>query len=152
MNIILLKKFKNLGVLGDIVQVKPGFARNFLFPQDIALPAIPENIKYFEAQKKFLEEKQRKKLSLIKERIKSVEKIKNIIISAKSGDKGKLFGSINSRDIARKFNELGIKVKKSEIKLKNGVFRSLGDYTILFQPDKKIFTEVKLTIISKRNI
>lgn len=151
MNIILLTTFKKLGITGDIIQVKPGFARNFLFPRNIALPAIPENIKYFENRKKFLEKKISKELLLIKNRVKEVNKIKKITISAKSGNKGKLFGSINARDISRKFHELGIKIKKSEIKLKNGVLRMLGEHKILFQPHKEIFSEIIVSVISKDN-
>ncbi|CAL4324588.1 50S ribosomal protein L9 [Buchnera aphidicola] len=149
MNIILLKDFKNLGVLGDVVKVRAGFARNFLFPKNIALPAISENIKYFQERKKFLEEKKSQELLLIKDRIKEIKKIKNIIISAKSGKKGKLFGSINARDISRKFQELGIKIKKSEIKLKNGVLRSLGEHIVFFQPHKEMSIAIKISIVSQ---
>ena len=151
MNVILLTSFKKLGILGDVVTVKPGFARNFLFPKGIASPATQENIEYFENQKRILEQKKSQKLFLIKKRVEEVRKINKIVIFSKSGNKGKLFGSINARDISRKFSELGIKIKKSEIKFKKGVLRTLGDHFILFQPHKDIYTEIKVSIVSKEN-
>ncbi|CAL4324670.1 50S ribosomal protein L9 [Buchnera aphidicola (Periphyllus testudinaceus)] len=149
MNVILLISFNKLGKLGDMIQVKPGYARNFLFPKEIAIPAIKKNIEYFKNYKKNLKNKLEKKLFISRSRIEEIKKIKNIVIFSKSGKKGKLFGSIGVRDISRKLNELGIKVKKSEIKLKNGLLRSLGEHIVLFQPHKDISTNIKIIISSE---
>ncbi|WP_343183523.1 50S ribosomal protein L9 [Buchnera aphidicola] len=149
MKVILLISFNKLGNIGDIIQVKPGYARNFLFPKDIAIPAIKKNIEYFENRKKILKEKLLNKLKKAHTRIKLIKKIKKIVIFSKSGSTGKLFGSINSRDISRKLYELGIKVKKSEIKLKNGLIRSLGEYKVLFQPHKDVSTNINVIVSSK---
>ncbi|NIG99407.1 MAG: 50S ribosomal protein L9 [Buchnera aphidicola (Periphyllus acericola)] len=150
MKVILLITFKKLGSLGDVIEVKPGYARNFLFPKDIALPAIQENIQYFKNYKRKLQEKLLKEVSIAKLRIKEIKKIKDIVIYSKSGSQGKLFGSINARDISRKLNELGIKVYKSEIKLKNRVIRSVGNHSVLFQPHKNINSEITITVVSEK--
>ncbi|NIH16858.1 MAG: 50S ribosomal protein L9 [Buchnera aphidicola (Periphyllus lyropictus)] len=151
MNVILLVSFKRLGLLGDIVKVKPGYARNFLFPKNIALPAFQENINYFENKKRILEEKISKALILAKLRAKEVKKFKNIVLFSKSGSNGKLFGSINSRDISRKFLELGINIKKSEIKLKNKVLKTVGEHFFIFKPHKEVSVQIKILIKSKEN-
>jgi large subunit ribosomal protein L9 len=149
MKVILITSFRNLGTVGDLIEVKPGYARNFLFPQEIALPAIKKNIKYFENRKKVLEEKKIKKLKIANSRIKEIKKIKSIQIFAKSGDQGKLFGSINTRDISRKLNEMGVKVHKSELKLENGKLRSIGEYSVLFQPHQDVCINIKVIILSQ---
>ncbi|CAL4324664.1 50S ribosomal protein L9 [Buchnera aphidicola (Chaitophorus sp. 3695)] len=149
MKVILITSFRNLGEVGELIQVKSGYARNFLFPKEIALPAIKKNIEYFENRKKSLEAKKIKKLKIANFRIQEIKKIKSIKIFAKSGDKGKLFGSINTRDISRKLNKMGIKIHKSELKLKNGGLRSIGEYVVLFQPHKDIYTNIKLIILPK---
>ncbi|MCW5197451.1 50S ribosomal protein L9 [Buchnera aphidicola] len=149
MKVILITAFRNLGKVGDLIKVKSGYARNFLFPKEIALPAIKKNIEYFESRKKFLEDKKIKKLKIAHSRIKEIKKIKFIKIFAKSGDKGKLFGSINTRDISKKLNEIGFKVHKSELKLENGKLRSIGEYFVLFQPHTDVYINFKLIILPK---
>lgn len=148
MKVILISSFKNLGKIGDLITVKSGYARNFLFPKEIALPAVKKNIEYFENRKKIIEEKKNKRLQIANSRVQEIKKMSSIKIFAKSGDKGKLFGSINIRDISEKLNEIGINVHYSELKLINSRgLRSIGEYSVLFQPHKDVYTYIKLIIL-----
>jgi len=129
MQIILLEKIANLGSLGDQVTVRPGYARNFLFPQGKAVPATKANVEQFETRRAELEAQAADKLAAAQAR---AEKIDEIELSAavKAGDEGKLFGSLGNRDIADLASAAGVELAKSEVLLPEGPVRQVGEYDI----------------------
>ncbi len=98
MQVILLDKVANLGSLGDQVNVKAGYARNFLVPQGKAVPATKKNVEFFEARRAELEAKLADVLAAAEARATKINELGSVTIASKSGDEGKLFGSIGTRD------------------------------------------------------
>src|SRR5688572_26488256 len=99
MQVILLERVDNLGNLGDLVKVKPGYARNYLIPQNKALRATDDNIAYFETQKKELEKQNEARRKEAEKESKKLEKLMVTIIRHAS-EGGQLYGSVSARDIA----------------------------------------------------
>lgn len=109
MQVILLDKVANLGSLGDQVNVKAGYARNFLVPQGKAVPATKKNVEFFEARRAELEAKLADVLSAAEARAEKINALETVTIASKAGDEGKLFGSIGTRDIADAVTALALK-------------------------------------------
>lgn len=149
MEVILLEKMRNLGVLGDKVRVKPGYARNFLIPQGKAVYATKENLVKFEARRAELEKLAAEKMKQAVARQESINALPLIKIVAKAGEEGKLFGSIGSKDIADALQNLGVTVEKSEIALPEGTLRLLGDYEIAIELESDISAVVKISVVSE---
>jgi len=145
MEVILLEKVENLGSLGDRVNVKPGYGRNFLIPSGKATPATEEHIKAFEARRAELEKTAADGLSEAEARR---DKIGDMIITikAKAGEEGKLFGSIGTADIAAAIVADGVEVERSEVRLPEGAFRQLGEYRIQLHLHSDVNTELTLVI------
>ena len=110
MQVILLDKVANLGSLGDQVNVKAGYARNFLVPQGKAVPATKKNVEFFEARRAELEAKLADVLSAAEARATKINELGSVTIASKAGDEGKLFGSIGTRDIAEAISAAGVEV------------------------------------------
>lgn len=117
MQVILLDKIGNLGSLGDTVNVKSGYARNFLIPQGKAVMATKANVAMFESRRAELEAKVAEQLAAAQTRADQVNALEAVVIASKAGDEGKLFGSIGTRDIADAITAAGVKVSKSEVRL-----------------------------------
>ncbi|MDX3773135.1 50S ribosomal protein L9 [Chromatiaceae bacterium AAb-1] len=149
MDIILLDKVANLGGLGDNVNVKAGYARNFLFPQGKAVPATKANIEKFEQRRAELEAKLAADLATANERAAKVAALSEVTIVSKAGDEGKLFGSVGTRDIADAVTEAGVKVSKAEVKLPNGTLRETGEFEIDLQLHAEVIATVKVVIIAE---
>lgn len=145
MEVILLEKVENLGNLGERVNVKPGYGRNFLIPSGKATPATEEHIKAFEARRAELEKTAADGLSEAEARR---DKIGDMIITlkAKAGEEGKLFGSIGTADIAAAIVADGVEVERSEVRLPEGAFRQLGEYRIQLHLHTDVNTELTLVI------
>lgn len=148
MEVILLEKIKNLGALGAKVNVKPGYGRNFLIPQGKAVPATEKNVAEFEARRAELERKANEQLSDAQARAERVGALA-VVIAAKAGDEGKLFGSVGTRDIAEAISKLGEAVDKSEVRLPLGALRSTGDYDIDLQLHPEVTVTVKVTVVAE---
>ena len=129
MDIILLERVDNLGDLGDQVAVKAGFARNYLIPNGIAVRATPENREVFEARRAELEKAALEKLGEAERRAVQLEDV-SLTIAARSGEEGKLYGSVGTQDIADALAEQGIEVARSEVRMPEGAIRVLGEYEI----------------------
>jgi len=140
-NVILLERVVNLGDLGDEVAVKGGFARNFLIPKGKAVRASKENRAVFEARRAELERVAQERLGEAQGRAAKLQGVV-ITISAKSGDEGKLYGSVGTHDIAEALAAQGAEVAKSEIRMPNGVIRVVGEYDI----DVRLHSDVDVTI------
>lgn len=150
MEVILLDKIAHLGGLGDKVKVKNGFARNYLIPQKKAVMATKANLEKFESMRAELEAKIAKELAEAQERCAKLVEIAEVTIAAKAGDEGKLFGSIGTRDIAEALGNAGVEVHKSEIRLSDGVLRTVGEFEIVvsFHPDVK--ASVKVNVVAEK--
>lgn len=149
MEVILLDKIYKLGDSGSIVNVKSGYARNFLFPKGKAILANKSNIESFEAQRAVIEQENISKLLIAESRAEKIKKIKFITVSSKVGKQGKIFGSVGARDISKEMTSLGVKINKKEIRLPNGLLRYVGEHEIIFQLHKKISVSFIVKIIAK---
>lgn len=139
--LILLERVENLGAMGDLVTVKPGYARNFLLPQNKALRATKENIAYYEAQKAHLQKLNAEKKGDAETSAKKIEGAKVVIIR-QAAEGGQLFGSVTSRDIAEALSEqAGQSVTRGQVAL-NQNFKTIG----LFNVDVILHPEVKAKI------
>ena len=146
MNVILLEKIANLGGLGDEVSVKPGFARNYLLPQGKAVTADDENRSVFEGRRAELEASANEKLAEANTR---AEKLvdKELSIAVKSGEEGRLYGSVGTQNIADALTAEGIPVERSEIRMPEGVIRVLGEYEIAIQLHTDVTAEIKVIVV-----
>ena len=149
MEIILLDKIANLGGLGDKVNVKSGFARNFLFPQGKAVPATKDNVEKFEARRAELEAKIAEDLAAAQARAEKLDALEEVTVAAPAGDEGKLFGSVGTKDIAEAITAAGVEVAKSEVRLPTGTLRETGEYDIDVQLHSDVATTVKVVIIAE---
>ncbi|SPP32048.1 50S ribosomal protein L9 [Arsenophonus endosymbiont of Aleurodicus floccissimus] len=147
MQIILLDKVANLGSLGDKVDVKAGYARNYLVPQGKAVPATKKNVEFFEARRAKLEAKLADVLAIAEGRAEKINSLATVTIASKAGDEGKLFGSIGTRDIAQAVTAAGVEVMKSEVRLPNGVLRTVGEHEVHFQVHSDVFAKLNVNII-----
>ena len=150
MEVILLDKLAHLGGLGDKVKVRNGYARNYLLPQKKAVMATKENLAKFEAQRAELEAKIAAELKAAEDRAAKLAEIGTVTILAKAGDEGKLFGSIGTRDIADALNAAGCEIHKSEVRLPEGVLRSVGEYEIALQLHADVKSVIKLVIAADK--
>lgn len=148
MQVILLQRVVNLGKLGETVDVKAGYGRNFLIPQGKALPATEANLAKFEARRAELEALEAEELAEANKRAEALADV-NVIMRAKSGDEGKLFGSIGARDIADALTKSGLAVDRAEVKMPEGAFRQVGEYKVTIQLHHDISAEILVTILSE---
>lgn len=148
MEVILLEKIENLGVMGDKVNVKPGYGRNYLIPKGKAAPATEANIAAFEARRAELENAAAEALAAAEARRDQLAEL-NIVITAKAGDEGKLFGSIGTADIADALNAAGVTVERHEVRLPEGAFRLVGEYDVQLHLHTDVNTTIKLTIAAE---
>jgi large subunit ribosomal protein L9 len=147
MEVILLEKVGRVGNVGDKINVKAGYARNFLFPFAKAIPATKENLADFEARKAELLKAAATKLAAAQARADKINGMA-VRIEANAGDEGKLFGSIGTRDIADAVTAAGQKVEKSEVLLPTGALRETGEYDIALSLGSEVTTTIKLSIVA----
>jgi large subunit ribosomal protein L9 len=145
MELILLQKVVNLGNLGDKVNVKPGFGRNFLVPQGKAVPATAANLAEFEARRAEYEAKASDALSTAEARKAKLEGA-TVTIHANASTEGKLYGSVGPREIADALTKAGTEVSKSEVVLGEGAFRLVGEYEVVVHLHADVETPVKVVI------
>lgn len=148
MEVILLEKIGKLGSLGDKVTVKSGFGRNYLLPQGKAVPATADNVAKFEERRAELEAAAAEKLANAKARAEALEG-KEVTITAKCGEEGKLFGSVGTADIAEAITAAGLDVCKSEVRLPEGTLRNIGQFDVDLQLHPEVTTTVKLAIVGE---
>lgn len=129
MNVILLDKIENLGDIGDLVSVKPGYGRNYLIPSGKAALATKANIAEFESRRAELEARAAEELAAAKARAELIDGME-LVIPANVGAEGKLFGSIGPIDIADAFEKVGVEVARSEVRMPEGPVHEIGEFTI----------------------
>ena len=147
MQVILLEKVRNKGSLGDTVNVRPGYFRNFLGPKKKAIPATKENIQVFEARKAELEKIEQQKLHDANVRAQKFIALDTIVIAAQATDEGKLFGSVGVRDIADAIVAKGVDVHNSEIALPSGVIRQTGEYELAVILHSDVSAPIKVSVV-----
>jgi len=135
MEIILLERIENLGLMGDVVKVKAGFARNYLLPQKKALRATKENLAFFETQRQHLEAENLKHRDEAQQVAEKLNGLKVVVIRS-AGEAGQLYGSVNARDIAAAVTEAGFSIRRSQVVLERPV-KSLGlfDLRVRLHPE-----------------
>jgi large subunit ribosomal protein L9 len=148
MDVILLTKVANLGTIGDRVKVKSGYGRNFLLPKGKATLATPENVKKFEARRAELEKAAREQFQDAESRAEAFKDFK-LLITAKAGTEGKLFGSIGTADIAEAATKAGYKVARAEVRLPTGPLRMVGDHTITLHLHTDIDVQLPVVITAE---
>ena len=145
MELILLEKVQKLGDLGEKVDVKPGYGRNYLVPTGKAIPATSENIAQFEARRGELEKVAFKKLSTAEERVAALEGFE-IVLAANASEEGKLYGSIGPREISDEVTARGITLSKAEVIMGEGPIRYTGEHVVLVHLHADVETEIKVTV------
>lgn len=145
MEIILLEKVQNLGDLGDLVKVRPGYARNYLIPQGKATFATEENKAAFEQRRKELEEAASKRLEDAKLRAQQMENLV-VEIARKASEEGKLFGSVSTVDIAEAVAARGMTLEKSEITLDEGALKTLGEHEVSVALHPEVHFNIRIIV------
>lgn len=147
MEVVLLKDVENLGLEGEIKKVKKGYARNFLFPKKLAVEATDSTLKNLALRLKALEESRKRKLATATDKKKLLESLL-LEISAKAGEKGKLFGSITSAQVAEKLVEAGFsEFDKKQIKVPH--IKEVGTYFASVKIIESVHANVKIKIIGE---
>lgn len=144
MQIILLEKVKNLGGLGDTVDVKPGFARNFLIPSGKAVSANDANMAEFESRRAELEQQQAEVVNAAKARAVKLEDL-TIVIAHRAGEEGKLFGSVGAADVAAAITAVATEVDRSEVRIPESI-RQVGEYTVEVHLHAEVTASIKLDV------
>lgn len=147
MEVILLEKVANLGNLGDKVNVKSGYGRNYLLPQRKATAATAANLAEFEARRADLEQAAVERKVYAETRAAQLAELE-VTITATAGDEGKLFGSIGTHDIADALTASGVEVAKSEIRLPNGTIRQVGEYDVAVHLHSDVEATVKVIVVA----
>jgi large subunit ribosomal protein L9 len=148
MNVILLERVNNLGDLGDEVSVKPGFARNFLIPNSKAVQANKANREYFEERRADLETAANEKLGEAQSRAEGLADTV-VTIMVKSGEEGRLYGSVGTQDIADALVRDGKAVQRSEVRMPEGAIRSLGEYEIAVQLHSDVTVQIQVAVVEE---
>ncbi|MCC6915938.1 50S ribosomal protein L9 [Nitrosomonas sp.] len=148
MQIILLEKIAKLGSLGSIVNVKPGYARNYLIPQGKARRATERVIAEFEAQRVELEKKQAEILAAASAQATKLEGLL-IQISQKSGVDGKLFGSVTNANIAEELRKQDFSVDKAAIRMPEGQIKQVGDYTVTVALHSEVSAQITVSVLGE---
>lgn len=151
MQIILMEKISNLGQLGDIVNVKSGYARNFLLPQGKAKRATEQAIAEFETKRVELEKNQADAIAKAQA---IAEKLDGLLlqITQKTGSDGKLFGSVNSVNIAAALTEQGFNIEKSMIHMPHGQLKQIGDYSLTIALHSDVSAHITVSVLGEATL
>ena len=149
MQIILLEKVLNVGLLGDIVKVKDGYARNFLIPQGKAKRATEANRKIFEEKRAELERAHAEAVAAAQA---DAAKLEGLLlqITRKTGVDGRLFGSVSTHDIAEALAAQGFKVEKSAVRLPEGPLKAIGDSPVQIALHTDVVTTVTVSVLGEQ--
>ena len=144
MKVILTTNIKKLGKIGDLVEVKNGYARNFLFPNNMALRDSKKNLEYYNNIKEEIKNKEEKKLEEAKNTIKKIKNL-NVEFSKEADEKDQLYGSISKKEILDQFKENEIVIHSDDIEMKNPI-RTLGEHEISVSPYLNITHTLKIKV------
>jgi large subunit ribosomal protein L9 len=147
MKVVLKDDVKNLGKMGQIIDVADGYARNYLVPRGLASEANTKNIKALEHEKRIIEGKAKKVKNSAQELLNKIS-ARTFTIRAKAGDEGKLFGSVTTMDIAELLQKEGIEIDKKKISLDEPIKR-LGSYSVNVKLHPEISTQLNIQVIQE---
>jgi large subunit ribosomal protein L9 len=147
MQVILRDRLENLGNAGDVVNVKPGYARNYLIPKGLAFEATSANLKRIERERAQLVKRAGEQLQSARERAAALEGV-SVTFNARAGEEGKLFGSITSSDIADKLAEQGVEVDRKQIVLDEPI-KALGVHAVPIRLHADVRPEIKVWVIKE---
>lgn len=142
--VILARDVANLGRVGELVNVRPGYARNYLVPTGLALPASPKRVAFFEHQKKVIEHKRRQLRGDSEKKAKEMSGVQ-VALSVKVGEQGKIFGAITARDISRALTAQGHPIHHKDIKLAEPI-KSVGIHTVDVRLEADVNAQVKVIV------
>jgi large subunit ribosomal protein L9 len=148
MQVILMERIENLDALGDIVDVKSGFARNFLVPQQKAKTATKSNIAEFETLRSDLEKKAADVTKAAEDRLVAINGVGDLEIEVRAGVGGKLFGSVSNNEIAELITAKGVAVERREVRMPDGAIRNIGEYEILIHLHGGVEATVKVNVVA----
>jgi len=143
-DLILLERVENLGQMGQLVKVKPGFARNYLLPQKKALRATKENLAYFESQRAQLEANNLHRKSEATEVAGKLEGL-SVVVVRQAGESGQLYGSVSARDIAEAVSEAGFTIEKRQVVLERPI-KSLGLHSVRIVLHPEVFAGITANV------
>ncbi|MGC9102671.1 MAG: 50S ribosomal protein L9 [Desulfurella sp.] len=146
MRVVLLEDIENLGLAGDVLDVKDGYARNFLFPRKLALKATKENVKLIEEKRNSIIKRAQKRLQLEQAKKEQLDGL-TIELKAKAGEGGKLFGSIGTNDIYTALKEKQIEIDKKSIRLEDPI-KQIGEYEVTIALYRDIKANIKVIVRS----
>lgn len=149
MEVILLEKVRNLGNLGDKVNVKSGYGRNFLIPQNKAVFATENSIALFEQRRAELEKKAQQSLASAEQRAAKLNDI-TLVISAMASDEGKLYGSVGVNEIKDALAEKSFEVSKREIVMPEGPLHSIGNYVVEIHVHSDVIAQLQIEIVASK--
>ena len=144
MKVILTTNIKKLGKIGELVEVKDGYARNFLLPNNMALRENKKNIDYYEKIKNEIKAKEDKKLQEAKDTIEKVKNLK-IIFNREADEKDQLYGSISKKEILNFLKENKISIHSDDIQIKNSI-RTVGDHEVVISPYLDITQTINIKV------
>ena len=147
MQVILRDKIENLGNAGDVVEVKPGYGRNYLIPKGLAYEATQANVRRMEAERAAQGRKDAETLSEARQRAAAIEGV-SLTFHARAGQEGKLFGSITSADIADKLAEQGVQIDRRTIELDEPI-KALGVTSVPVRLHPQVRPEIKVWVIAE---
>ncbi|HHQ69421.1 MAG TPA: 50S ribosomal protein L9 [Halothiobacillaceae bacterium] len=148
MQVILLSKIENLGTLGDVVRVRPGYARNFLIPYGKAKPATKANMEEFERRRAELEKLAAEELAAAQARAAKIGEEASVTIAVKAGAEGKLFGSVGTVEVANAVSEQkGVEIEKREVRMPDGALRSLGEFPVVLHLHSEVDVDLKVIVV-----
>jgi large subunit ribosomal protein L9 len=147
MQVILKQPLENLGQPGDVVNVRNGYARNYLIPQGFAYEATDANLKRIERERAVIQKRAEEELAAARSRAGLIEGT-SVTFTARAGDEGKLFGSITAADIAEKLSEQGIAIDRKQIVLEEPL-KALGVFSVPVRLHAEVRPEVKVWVIKE---
>ena len=147
MQVILKKNVSKLGTAGDLVTVKPGYARNYLLPKDLAALASTNNVREFEHQKRvasLIAEKERALAATVSDKLSAL----TLTFARKVGEQEKLFGSVTNSDIERELSNQGFSIDRRMIEVSNSI-KQLGDHEVSIRLHKDVAISLKIEVVSE---
>ena len=149
MQVILRDRIENLGNAGDVVEVKPGYGRNYLIPRGLAYEATQANVRRLEAERAKQSRREAETLDEARQRAATIEAV-SLTFHARAGQEGKLFGSITSADIAEKLAEQGVQVDRRNIELDEPI-KALGVHSVPVRLHPHVRPEFKVWVIASED-
>jgi len=147
MKVILREDVEDLGAAGQVIEVKDGYGRNYLFPRNLAIPATKANLRAIDEvtkQKDIRERKQRREADVVKDKIEKLSISTEVLV----GEEDKLFGSVTNAEIAELLEKEGVIIDKRAVKLEEPI-KALGVYTVPVKVDKDVTANLKLWVVKK---